>query len=233
MPFRSTAMRSCFFLGILLLSLQGNAQRFRAGLIAGLVASDVAGMDLYDFDNDFHKAGLTGGAFVNAKFTEKNSLQFEILYTQKGSWQPPVDSAHPDYYKLNLDYIEVPVIFRHKFHIQVKSVTTDRFALELGPSFGARIRIEQNGLFYKDGMFYSGYFKDDDFRKTELAFHIGICYNFYKNFMFDVRYSNSILPVTSRRDIFNNFFRYTFNKGDNMVFNFTLRYIFMKEEAKN
>ena len=153
-------------------------------------------------------------------------MQFEILYMQKGTWQPPIDSAHQDLYKLELAYIEVPLIFQHKFHIQVRSVSTDRFAFEFGPSIGALVHIEQNGLYYRDGTYISGYFNDGDYKKTDISLNAGINYNFFNNFMFNVRYSNSIIPITKNKDVFGNFFRYTFNKGDNMVFSFSLRYLF-------
>src|ERR1035437_2160029 len=62
------------------------SQRFKPGLIAGFVTSDMVGVD--PLDNDFHKAGFTRGALFNTKLSDKNSIQFEILYVQKGSLQP-------------------------------------------------------------------------------------------------------------------------------------------------
>lgn len=215
---------------LLLCSLFGNTQtrRFRAGLIGGLVGTDVAGFDLYDFDNDFKKAGPTFGGYVNAKLNDKNSFQFEISYIQKGSKQNETDSLGNliYFYLLRLDYIEVPLLFRHQIHIQIHSKSTDRFAVEVGPSVGALVHVYQEGLFYSNGAYYSSYFDNKDFRRTELALNAGVSYNFAGNFFFDVRYSNSIFPITKNKIEFNQFFRYTFNKGDNMVFSFTLRYLF-------
>jgi hypothetical protein len=223
------ALRLFYILLFLLTAVTGmQAQRFRAGLIGGVVCTDVAGFDLLDYDNDFHKGGFTFGGYVNAKINDRNSFQFEISYVGKGSLQHDVDSANNlnYFYLLQLHYIEVPLLYRHQFHIQVRSKETDRFAMELGPSLGAMVRIQQEGAFFEGGAYYSSYFNNDDFRKVELALHGGISYNFINNFYFDVRYSNSIIPVTKHKINFDEFFRYTWNKGDNMVFSFTLRYLF-------
>ncbi|HEY6159869.1 MAG TPA: outer membrane beta-barrel protein [Bacteroidia bacterium] len=211
-------------------SLHAGAQRFRAGVIAGAVASDLDGADFKDHDDDFHKAGFTGGGFVNAKLSDKNSVQFEILCTQKGSYQPG-DTIDPSYYLLKLDYIEVPVIYRHQLHIQVHSRSTDRFAFEFGPSFGALFHIHQEGLLMDSGGSYtSSYFDNSTFKRTELALNAGICFSITKNFLFDVRYQNSVIPVTKHALPFNTFFWKSFTKGDNMVFSFTLRYMFLNEK---
>lgn len=204
------------------------AQRFRAGVAAGFISSDVDGTRLGNNHRGFRKAGFTFGGFVNGKLSEQNSLQFEILYAQKGSWQPP-DTADPSYYLLQLDYIEVPLLFHHQMHISVHSRSTDRFTLEFGPSFGTLIRINQNGLYYQNGTYISGYFDNDNFRKTDLALNIGVSYNFYNNFIFDVRYGNSIIPVIKHPLPMNTYFWKTFTKGDNLAFSFTLRYLFQKK----
>jgi hypothetical protein len=218
----------CFLIAGLFTALPGKAQRFRAGMIGGLVCTDVAGFDFLDYDNDFHKGGFTFGGYVNARIDEQNSWQFEISYVRKGTLQSDMDSLHnlTYFYLLQLNYIEVPLLYRHQFHIQVRSKETDRFSMVLGPSLGALVNVYQEGLFYQGGAYYSSYFNNSDFRRAELALHAGVSYNFFNNFYFDVRYSNSILPVTKRDLHFDQFFRYTWNKGDNMVFSFTLRYLF-------
>lgn len=229
-------MRSRILLFLFIFSCQlatAQSQRFRAGLIGGAVASDIDGFAaLGHRGGDFYKAGVTFGGMVNAKLSDKNSFQFEMVYIQKGSYTGKPDSANNyTYYQIKLDYIEVPIIFRRQMHIQINNRSTDRFAFEFGPTFGALINIKQNGLFYQDGLYVSGLFKDDDFKRTDIGLTAGISYNFLDRFYFNVRYQNSLLPVTKHQDVFNQFIIYTFNKGHNMVFNFTVRYLFGKQES--
>lgn len=214
---------------ITFISVNSYSQRFRAGLIGGLTATDLNGADQVDNDNDFGKAGFTGGGFVNAKLAdETNSVQFEIIYVQKGHSERNYDTTGNliSYYKLNLDYIEVPVLFRHQLFFNVNKKEVNRFALEFGPSFGTLVRIKQDGLGYIGGNFTGGTYRNDSFRKTETALNIGVCYTVKNNLFFDVRYTNSIVHVVKQAQPLPGFLIYTFNKGNNMVFAFTLRYLF-------
>jgi hypothetical protein len=84
-----------------------------------------------------------------------------------------------------------------------------------------------NGSIYND---------ESIFRKNEFAINIGLGCTIVDNLYFNIRYTNSIIPVmdhATQINAFNNFFWYTFNKGDNVVFAFTLRYIFGLEKKNN
>jgi hypothetical protein len=192
------------------------AQRFKAGIIAGAVATDVDGVD--PSDNDFFKAGFTVGGLVSRKLSEKSSIQFEILYTTKGSLQPADSANNYNFYQLHLNYVEVPVMFKRiiKFNINKKPV--ERFYIEAGPSFGRLVSFneEYNGVDYTSG----------NFNNYELAINLGVGCVIVKNLSFNVRYSNSLIPVVNHPVVVNSFSGYTFNKGNSMVFSFTLRYIF-------
>jgi len=228
---RSKILFLFFLFGFLIPN--ANAQRFRAGVIGGLVGSDVDGFDFFDYDTDFHKGGFTFGGMVNAKISDKNSFQFEMVYIQKGTFTGKPDSANDyTYYRLGLDYIEVPVIFRHQMHLHVNTKATDRFSFEIGPTFGALVRVFQDGNYGNgSGSYNSGLFDNKAFKKTDIGLTAGVSFNFLKNFYFDVRYANSLIPVTTQNQVSNQFIVYTFNKGHNMVFNFTIRYLFGKQEV--
>lgn len=203
------------------------AQRFKPGLDVGVVSTDLVGIDPYD--NDFHKASLTIGGLLNTKISNNNSIQFEILYTQKGSLQPADSVNNYTYYKLSLNYIEVPLMLKHNFKFNMNKKTVDRFYFEVGPSFGRLLSVKQNinGSIYTD---------QSNFLKNEFAVNIGLGCEIVNNLYFNIRFSNSIIPVVEHSPqikTFNNFFWYTFNKGDNQVFAFTLRYIFDKDRKHN
>jgi Outer membrane protein beta-barrel domain len=207
-----------FLLFLLLLIAANNvsAQKFTPGIIAGALATDVVGID--PTDTDFHKVGFTLGGLLNAKLSDKNSLQFEILYTRKGSLQPADSSNNYVLYNLSLDYIEVPVLYKRKIQFNIGKKTMDRFYLEIGPSFGRLLKttINTNGNYYFAG----------NFKKNEIAINLGAGAKLINNLYFNVRFSNSILSVVDHLNPDNGFFFATFNKGHNMVFSFTLRYLF-------
>jgi hypothetical protein len=204
-------------------SKEAFSQRFKPGIIFGGVASDLVGVDPYD--NDFHKAGITIGGLLSTKLSDKNSVQFEILYTQKGSLQPPDSLNNYRLYKLSLNYVEVPLMFKHNIEFTVRKKNIDRFYLEAGPSIGRLVKINENnnGIISNDG----------DFRKTEIALNLGIGCEVLNNLYFNIRFSNSITPVTNQPQQINSFFWYTFNKGHNTLFAFTFRYIFDPENKNN
>ena len=195
--------------------------RFKVGLLAGAVATDVKGMDLRDADNDFNKLGFTIGGFVQSAFTKTLTGQLEINFIQKGSMQRP-DSTNNGYYNLQLNYVEVPLLIKKRIQFAVFKIPTNKFELEAGVSFAK--------------LFYSNYTVDNStaylnpatINSIDVSLLGGVSYNFTKNFTFNIRYSNSIVaPIKHDAQISNvNFLPYSFNAGNNMVFHFTLKYVF-------
>lgn len=82
-------------------------QRFKAGLIAGVTASQIDG----DLSAGYHKVGLQGGLRGIAVLKEKQEASVEILYTQRGCRQQPKDFR---LFNITLNYIEVPVQWHYK-----------------------------------------------------------------------------------------------------------------------
>ncbi|MBA3704824.1 MAG: PorT family protein [Bacteroidetes bacterium] len=167
-----------FFVVFLFCAQAFSQQRFRAGLKTGVSTSQVAG-DTY---SGFNKAGLDGGGFVTGKINEKWTVQFEIIYIQKGS-RHNFNSEIGDYtyYFLQLDYIEVPLLFQ--FHQK-------KFTFELGPGYGYLLKEKE----YNHVMDLTGY---RPFNKNEICLNVGISFVLYKNFGINWRYSNSISSIRS------------------------------------
>lgn len=91
------------------------AQVFKAGIAAGLNLTQVDGDELYGFK----KVGFNGGPMVILPFgpDDKWSVSLETLFNQKGSFQRNVNYFHDSldgFYKLVLDYAEVPVLIHFK-----------------------------------------------------------------------------------------------------------------------
>ena len=179
-------------------------QRFKAGLKAGISTSQVAG-DTY---SGFNKAGLDGGAYVTGKLNEKWTAQFEIIYIQKGSrhnYNP--DKGDLTFYFLQLDYIEVPILFQ--FHQK-------KFIFELGPGFSYLLKEQE----YNETQDLTGY---RPFNKNEINLNIGISYALYKNWGINWRYSNSVSSIRG----FASGAKVWYNPGErNNVLAFTLTYTF-------
>ncbi len=198
-----------------------NAQRFRAGISIGPVITDIQGADTRDFDNDFYKLGFAAGGIVNTKLTEQNSFQFEMNYITKGSMQKP-DSANMGYYKLKLNYVEVPFVFRHRMEFVLNKKSRTHFETEIGASIGRMVKFEE----LIDN--YSQSFGPDNVHKTDVSIFLGMNYDFSEHFYIGIRYANSVIPALKRNSINPNFLRFTFNNGNNMVWQMSFHYVFGK-----
>lgn len=198
------------------------AQRFNAGFTGGAAVSDVAGSNTRDKGNHFNKLGFVAGGIVCSNLNDKITLQLEINYTTKGTLQKP-DSANNGYFKLGLHYVEVPLIFRKRFHFTIFKKPTDRFCIEAGASLGRLVHytyVNNNYLMAYDA---------NNLNKTDVSLLAGIDYNISKNIYFCFRYSNSIIPVTKKNTPPGPGYIYlpvTFNQGNNMVFQFSIKFIF-------
>ena len=90
-------------------------QEFEGGVILGLSTSQVSGDDLAGFN----KAGLVFGGFTNRILSNRNSLQLEIVYIQKGSRNPDMINEESENYNkpyINLSYIEVPMLLKLNYN---------------------------------------------------------------------------------------------------------------------
>ncbi|MEI6764440.1 MAG: porin family protein [Bacteroidota bacterium] len=150
---------------------------FKGGLSLGITASQISGDQL----SGFNKAGIFGGAFVNFRFTTRSALQFEMNYIQKGSAHNPKPGAvDPHSYKLNLQYIEIPILYNWLFN--------KRFEFELGPTvaFLMKSTEKDEGGIMPDTRPFNWY---------EVGVLGGIQFNISENFRAGFRGQNSILPV--------------------------------------
>lgn len=167
-----------FFVFCFLLFTAMNAQNiFRGGFSLGIAGSQVSGDRLSGFD----KAGLFGGVYVNFRFKEHSALQFEMNYIQKGSaYNPKAGATDPHAYRLNLQYIEVPVLYHWLF--------SKRFGFVIGPTVGFLMKATEK----EDG----GLMPDPKpFNWYEVGVLAGIQFNISDHFKAGFRGQNSVLPV--------------------------------------
>jgi hypothetical protein len=203
------------------------AQKFKGGIITGLANTDVLGTDPTDVD--FNKVGFTVGIYTGLPIGDKSDIRMEMNFIQKGSYIPPnlppdsVSNGGPDTsLRLRLNYIEIPIIYSHKFIFNIGKKTIDRFSIEIGPSFGflisSSVNIDQQGFSPITNNPYKGY---------DISAALGFSYRISEKLKFHFRYENSILPIRKHPGGATSFYHLRPNIGEtNMVFTYTLSYNF-------
>lgn len=160
---------------MLIIPLWSNAQQFQGGLVGGVVGSQVAG-DRY---SGYNKVGIMGGAYIALTMAEKYTLQLEMEYIQKGS-RHNVDPDKPGdiTYKLNLGYIEMPLLFRYKI--------MERVDVEAGLGMGFLVSHKES----QDGQDISK--QMPGFNATNLSVIAGFSYSFHDRYRINLRTGNSL-----------------------------------------
>ncbi|MEY1638798.1 porin family protein [Tenuifilum osseticum] len=200
-------MNKPIFIGLipLLLSLyQANAQNFKGGLLAGIAATQVDG-DTY---GGYNKAGPIAGIWVERNFLPDWFFRISFRYIQKGSYAKDRSSDSPDFYRMRLNYFDLPVVAGYRF--------VNGFNAVLGLSAGYLSKAtEENSL---------GPFPPEEvsaFNKFEIAGIAGMEYNYSAKWRFGLNITYSIFPVRPYRDNIS----YRLNKGQyNRVLEFVAIY---------
>jgi hypothetical protein len=153
---------------------------FEGGIMFGAAASQVDG----DMLEGYHKAGLQGGIFLTNKLSKKFGFSVEMKFIQKGSYVNRMDSLNPDnnrYYKLRLNYVEVPFLLNYYIN--------KKFMVEAGAGFAYLVSGKED----KDatGMVLP----EPPFKKFDLPFVFGVCYFPWEKFHIDFRYSYSMVAI--------------------------------------
>ena len=84
-------------------------QRFKAGLVFGLNASQIKGDD----SAGYNRLRIHGGLRAIAKLQDKTDLLIELLYSQRGSFDNGEQFFNGDL-DINLEYVEIPVMLAYK-----------------------------------------------------------------------------------------------------------------------
>lgn len=162
----------------------------------GITACQVHG----DNYSGYNKLGAMGGLYVNAALKERTSLEFGLIFIQKGARK----NQNPEkfdyrYYYLNLNYIEVPLLLRWQ---------PNKFFFTVGGSFAYLIN------YYEDSD--AGQQPDNPFKSTEYSLNLGIGMKITQKIDVEVRANNSIVtirPFKGVRPFYNNPVARYFNNG--------------------
>jgi hypothetical protein len=178
---------------------------FKGGLTLGICPTQIDG----DQNGGFNKLGITGGGYVYTNVSEKTSFQLEMNYIQKGSKKK---STKTDFttWAIRLNYIEIPLIYK---------VQHKKLYYQFGLSYARLINQKFIDLFQKN---------EDQFKKQELAYNLGLSYPLSDKLIFETRYSRSLIPVRDKAYLLSWFG--VFGGSYNSVLQFTLKFNFVKDE---
>lgn len=163
-----------------------NNERFNAGLIIGLNASQIDG----DYYKGFNKRGLTGGIRGITRLTPNFDFNVEILYSKKGSkifhnrYATPGRAMERRF--IDLTYIDVPAFFKlmsprkgNSFHIEFGAIYSRLF----------NAKIQENVANNPSEFVYQAII--DDFKNSEISILGGIGYTWQNGLSMNYRYTFS------------------------------------------
>lgn len=178
-----------------------SAQDVRFGVKAGANFASLTGDAIAD--DVKMKAGAHVGGLVEFKFTDKISLQPELLYSMQGAkttdrFDDGLGNIERTKSKVNLSYINVPVM--------LKIYPVNGFFIQAGPQIGFLVgakskdettftdpgnltRIESTEVDIKD-----------DLKTVDVSFNAGLGYDFTENFFVDARYSFGLTNIYDAPD---------------------------------
>lgn len=167
--------------------------RFNGALVLGLTAAQIDGDNLAGYD----KLGLMGGLKLDYRLEKPWYLSLELLYSQRGSQSELRSDGSVPLKKINLHYLEIPLLIRYKDWWMPEDGFY-KVDAEAGFSYGY--------LFDSSSSQGSFSWETDDFRQNDIGFTLGVNYYIDKHWGFGVRYTRSINrlyinPDTGERDL--------------------------------
>ena len=161
------------------------AQNFNGGFFGGMTASEVSGDNL----SGPNKLGFNAGIYTNLKINDHSAIEMEIMYIQKGSKRnPTLISTYQ--YRLQLDYVEIPVLYKFSFAKFDKVQYLGKIKYEAGVSYSRLMR-------YKEEVNYRLVLPGEmpDYYYNEANLILGFYYPISEKLDFNFRSSNSITPI--------------------------------------
>lgn len=174
------------------------AQLFTGGIQLGLAGSQVAG-DTYA---GYNKAGVAGGGWINLKIDNHQSVQFEMMYLQKGSRHNP-NYKIQDYtsYLMQLGYIELQLSYILDLG--------NKIILSAGPSVGVLAHSRE----LLDEMPQYG----NNFNRIDVSVNAGVGYRMSEKMIVSLRTFNSILPIKQDAEAIDRWRIFSYGKFNDLL----------------
>lgn len=159
-----------------------NAQKFQGGWLAGLNTSQITGDNLAGYN----KPSLTAGVWVARSWKEERwGLTMEMTWLPRGARSVlRAEDSIPSLYRLNLRYIEVPVMLSYRIYKQ--------FVLETGIGTGIYVSHKEEDEF---GDMSGIYGPREQFARFDISYNAGVTWRFHTKWSLNVRSANSMFPV--------------------------------------
>ncbi|GAB4488344.1 MAG: hypothetical protein OHK0019_04520 [Saprospiraceae bacterium] len=166
-------------------------QRFKAGIIAGVTASQIDG----DVSAGYNKVGLQAGLRGIVILKEKQQASLEILYTQRGCRNEP---KTPPFFSTTLNYIEIPVQWHYSDWLVDAADDADDFyrvQFNIGVSYGRLMGYKDK---YDDGFGITEALPD--LNKNSFCGMVGATFYATKHLGFNFRWHRAFNRLYSPRD---------------------------------
>lgn len=159
------------FAVVALMAVSANAQ-LKFGVKAGLNLANLGG----DMEDTKMKIGLMVGGFANYAINDQLSIQPELMFSQAGAKYEVLDET----YKMNLNYIVLPVMLKYSF---------GAINLQAGPQLGFLLSAEDDGEDIKEFL-----------KSTDLGLNIGAGYQIMENLGVEARYNLGLSNIVDEGD---------------------------------
>ncbi len=155
---------------------------FRPFVVAGFNAAQVDGDDVAGYT----KLGFNGGIGTFIMLPKNFSVGFELIYSQKGAITTKnTRSPQFDYFKLNIDYLDVPVMI--SYHDKERAI----FSLGVIVNNLARVR-EARG-------YNVGLYPDFAYKQLALEGMANVSFHFSKKFGANLRFAYSLTDIAAQK----------------------------------
>jgi hypothetical protein len=234
-------MKKVFFVVLILIfAIPGKAQIFIGGFTVGTNITQVEGDEV----NGYSKIGFNVGPLVMIPLDKKQRffITMELLFSQKGAYQKNYSndvSARPFndtvlfdpsyqidssiYYKLRLDYVEVPIVFHYEDPYT-------GYAFGIGFSWARLVN-------YKEMVFGRRLYADlqsGRYYRNDWSFIVDVKIPLYRGLKFNFRYQYSMVPMGAERNFYESYNTPPFTrKPYNNVLTFRLLYTFNDKYTYN
>lgn len=144
--------------------------------------------NLTDLDNSKMHTGFYVGAVAEIKFTDKFSIQPEVVYSAQGvKSEINVLGANASLTQ-KLDYINIPILAKYYVY--------EGLSVELGPQFGFLVKAEAKGDVNAFGVTSSGKTDNkDSFESFDFGIGAGLAYDLPNGFFINGRYNFGVTKV--------------------------------------
>jgi opacity protein-like surface antigen len=165
-------MRKIIFITLMFLSITSFSQSKECncsiGIKVGMNFSSIT-----DATGLSNRTGYQAGFFAGVKFNDFIGIQADLLYSQQG--------ADFDLDKLDLNYINIPVLF--KYYV-IRGLN-----LQAGPQFG--FVMNDN---------FEDFFEDVEAEKFDLTGVVGVGYDLFTRIKLEARYNFGITDIRKDED---------------------------------